>query len=163
MKIIRELIPYIIIIITVVLIRTFIATPVLVDGPSMSPTLENNQLLILEKFNKKLERNDIVVFKYHNDKLIKRVIGLPGETVEYKDGYLFINDKKVDDEFGSITKDFNLEQLKHKIIPEDYYFVMGDNRNNSVDSRMIGLVSIKNIKGKAIYRLFPFTKIGKIE
>lgn len=163
MKIIKEMIPYVVIIIIVVLIRTYVATPVIVDGPSMNPTLKDKQILLLEKIDKKLKRNDIIVFKYNNERLIKRVIGLPGETVEYRKKQLYINDKKVDDEFANLTNDFKMEKMKLGVIPEDCYFVMGDNRNNSVDSRMIGFINIKDIKGKAIYRIFPFSKFGGIK
>ena len=88
MKFIKELVPYIVIIVVVVLIRTFIVTPVQVDGESMYPTLLDNQILILKKYDHSYDRFDIVVFKYNNSKLVKRVIGLPGETVSYKNNIL---------------------------------------------------------------------------
>ena len=79
MKKIKELIPYILIISLVILIRTFIITPVRVDGPSMEDTLENGDILLLQKFNNNYQRFDIVVLNYNNEKLVKRIIGLPGE------------------------------------------------------------------------------------
>ena len=97
MKVIKEFIPYLVIILIVVLIRCFVVTPVRVSGTSMYPTLKNNDIVLLKKFDKNIERFDIVVFNYNNSKLIKRVIGLPGETVKYVNGILYINNKKIDD------------------------------------------------------------------
>ena len=94
MKIVKELIPYAVIILVVVLIRTFIATPVIVSGSSMDPTLKNGQVLILNKLIKKFTRDDIVVIDARisgkKERIVKRIIGLPGETLEYKDGFLYI-------------------------------------------------------------------------
>lgn len=163
-KIFKELLPYIIIVIVVVLIRTFIVTPVQVVGTSMVPTLSDKQILVLKKYDKKFDRFDIVVFDYNDSTLIKRVIGLPGEHVEYKDNKLYINGKKVDEDFiDDTTNDFDLSEIDYKIIPEGYYFVMGDNRNNSTDSRFIGLIKEDQIKGSSTFSLFPFKTFGKIE
>ncbi len=162
MKLIKELIPYIVIIIVVVLIRTFIATPVIVNGSSMYPTLKDNELLILKKYDHTYKRYDVVVLDYKKEKLIKRVIGLPGEIVEYRDGVLYIDGKKTDDSFASFTSDFKSTELMKGTIPEGYYLVMGDNRNNSIDSRTIGLISEDDINGVTNFSLWPFGGIGKI-
>lgn len=162
-KILKELIPYIVIVIVVVVIRTFIITPILIDGSSMSPTLEDDQFLILKKYDKSYNRFDIVVFDYKGEKLIKRVIGVPGETVEYKDGTLYINSEEVDDEFASITNDFKSSELISGTIPKGYYLVIGDNRGNSIDSRIIGLINEDDISGKTNFSLWPFGTFGKIE
>ena len=98
-KKIKELIPYIVIIICVVLIRTYLVTPARVDGESMENTLYDGEIVLLNKIGLRLNglnRFDVVVFKYEEDLLIKRVIGLPGDIVEYLDNELYINYKKVD-------------------------------------------------------------------
>lgn len=163
MKILKEVSSYIIIILAVVLIRLYIVTPVGVDGSSMYPTLKDKEILLLKKYDKKLERFDIVVFKHGDSKLIKRVIGLPGETIEYKNDELYINDTKINDVVINQTDDFSLEDLGIEVIPEDMYFVLGDNRMNSTDSRVIGLISIDDIDGTVSFRLYPFNKFGNIE
>lgn len=163
-NIVKELIPYIVIIIVVVLLRTFVITPVQVEGASMYPTLKDNEILLLKKYDHSFERFDIIVFNYNGSKLIKRIVGFPGEYVEYKDNKLFINDKQVKENFISTQKtgDFKLEELGYDKIPHDSYFVMGDNRTNSTDSRMIGLVSEDDIYGATNFGLFPFSEFGKI-
>lgn len=163
-NIFKELLPYVIIILVVVLIRTFIMTPVQVDGSSMYPTLEDGEILILKKYDRSYERFDVVVFDYNGSRLIKRIVGLPGETIEYKNNKLYVNGKKVTENFdrSSDTMDFKLEDIECEKIPKGKYFVMGDNRNNSTDSRIIGLVDEDDIKGSTNLSIFPFDKIGTI-
>ena len=163
----NEWISYIVIIVTIVLIRTFIATPVMVDGNSMIPTLVNNQILILYKLDKDYKRFDIVVIDHkvngEKEHLVKRVIGLPGEYVEYKDSKLYINKKEVKESFIDVeTADFSLAKLGYLEIPQGYYFVVGDNRGDSSDSRILGLIPESEIKGKIKFSLFPFSRFGKI-
>lgn len=165
-KIIKEIYPYVVIIVVVVLFRTFIATPVRVDGDSMNDTLYNKEVLILNKLDKNFKRFDIVVININNVRIVKRIIGLPGENIEYKNNQLYINGKKIDDIDTSMTKDFSLESLYGiSKIPEDSYFVMGDNRGNSLDSRFheIGIINKKDIAGTTKIRVYPFNKIGKIK
>ena len=159
MNIIKAIIPYIIIIITVVVIRTYVLTPVIVSGTSMDDTLKNGELLLLKKYDKSYERFDIVVFDYGDSKLVKRIIGLPGETLEYKDGVLYINGEEVEDPFALATKDFKLSDLNIDVIPEGHYFVMGDNRSNSSDSRIIGPISVETINGTTSFSLWPFGSV----
>lgn len=160
MKKLKELMPYIIIVVVVLLVRSFIVTPGLVNGSSMEPTLHNNELVLINKIglNKGIDRCDIVVVKYENSTIIKRVIGLPYETVEYINDTLYIDGEivntKVDFEY---TKDFKLTAGKNE------YIVLGDNRNISKDSRIIGPVKERDIIGKVDLVLFPFSKFGKVK
>lgn len=164
-KFFKEILPYIVIVLVVVLVRTFIITPVRVQGSSMVPTLHNGEVLILKKFDQSYQRFDIVVLNHNSDKLIKRIIGLPGEHVAYQDNKLYINDQKIDEDFlpeDLEFEDFDTILLGNSIIPENTYLVIGDNRNNSTDSRIIGFIDKKNILGTTNFRLFPFTKIGSV-
>lgn len=166
-ELIKKIYPYIIVVIVVVLIRSFIVTPAVVDGQSMEDTLYNNNVVILNKLDYKLndiKRFDVVVLKYNGEKLIKRIIGLPGEHVEYKDGNLYIDGFLIEDTYGKTgTDDFKLETLGYLNIPGDMYFVVGDNRSNSADSRILGLIKKEDILGSVSYRIFPLTKIGRVK
>ena len=159
-KILKDIIPYIIIILVVVGIRTYIFTPIKVNGTSMSPTLLPNELMILNKIGKNnLNRFDIVVDKEKKKYIIKRIIALPGESVAYIDGKLYINEKVVKDDYSkSRTNDFNEIKLAN-----DEYFVMGDNRSVSSDSRYIGPIKKEQIIGKSKFIIFPFNKIGNVQ
>ncbi len=165
MKNIKKIIPYLIIIVTVVLIRTFFVTPVAVQGKSMYPNLEPKQILILEKINKNFKRFDVVVLKIGNDKLVKRIIALPGEHIKYVDDKLYINQKIVKENFVKNTKtdDFDLTEFGYDKLPKNTYFVMGDNRGNSLDSRVFGPVEKKDFIGKTIFSIFPIRRIGTIK
>lgn len=166
-KIIKELYPYVIIIVVVVLIRSFIITPVIVSGNSMKPNLNNGELLLVRKIGyneKSIERFDVVVIKEDDDEIIKRIIGMPGEHISYKNNKLYVNDELVSEDYTHLTTDdFNLEEIcSCSTIPEDKYLVLGDNRPISKDSRMIGLIDINDIVGEAVFRLWPISKIGKV-
>lgn len=160
MKVIKEVIPYIVIVVVVVLIRTFIITPVRVDGDSMKNTLKNGDILLLYKLSS-INRFDIIVLdeEKNNEKIIKRVIGMPGETVAIKKDKIYINDKVIDDEYAyGETSDYNKVTLR-----DNEYFILGDNRLISKDSRYFGPIKENEIKGKIVFRLFPFTKIGTVQ
>ena len=160
MKFIKQAVPYVVIFITVVLIRTFIATPVIVSGSSMDETLHDGEVLLLKKYDHSYNRNDIIVFDFQDSKLVKRIIGLPGEHIKYQDGVLYVNGEAVEDKFSSITEDYDLNYLGIDTIPEDYYFVLGDNRTKSSDSRIIGLVNIDDINGTTSFRIWPIGSIN---
>lgn len=175
-----EYMPYLIIILFVVIIRLFVATPVKVKGSSMYPTLENGDTMILYKLTKNIrgiKRFDVVVIKTDSGDLIKRVIGLPGDKIKYeikyvdeeKTGVLTINEEVVEEEFLTTEKKIGTCNTNWTIcseeitVPEGEYFVMGDNRNDSKDSRMIGTVPMKSIKGTTNLILFPFDRFGTIK
>lgn len=160
---IKDTFKYIIFIIIVLLIAIYIVGLQQVVGPSMEPNFNNNDILILDKISYKfidIKRNDIISFNDENSKyLIKRVIGVPGDTVEIKNNILYINGNKVEESYltGVTTSDFSLQDIGFDKIPDDYYFVLGDNRENSQDSRdkKIGLVAKKDIIGKVRLRIWP--------
>lgn len=159
MEKIKEIIPYIVIVLVVILIRTFIITPVRVDGSSMDKFLSDGDILLLYRLSK-IDRFDIVVLdeRQDNETIIKRVIGMPGETVEIKNDKIYINDEEIDDDFAyGETSDYGQITLG-----DDEYFLLGDNRLISKDSRAFGPIKASDIKGRTILRIFPFNKIGKI-
>ena len=166
-NIIKEIIPYVVILIVVILIKTYLVSPIQVNGVSMMNTLHDRDIMILNKINyrfNKIKRFDIVVVKYQDTYLIKRVIGLPGESIEYKDNKLYVDGKYIKEDFLSqdtITEDFTLNDvINEKTIPKNTYFVMGDNREHSSDSRVLGVFSKKEIEGKTSLTIFPLGRIG---
>lgn len=148
-------------------IRAFVAQPFIVSGSSMVPTFQNSQYLIVDQISYRFEhpkRGDVIVFKYPNDTskfFIKRVIGLPGETV-------FINEEKVsvetiDGTIINLDEPYVKNESKNNLridIGETEYFVMGDNRAASSDSRYWGNLDENFIVGKAFIRLLPFNTFG---
>ncbi len=174
---------YVYIVIAVILIRTFLVTPAIVSGPSMDDTLEDGQLVVINKLIYRvsdIKRFDIVVVNSDtgNEKIIKRVIGLPGETIKYvvasesdgtNKGELYINNELVKEEFlseeASSKTCIDGTAICHDGITlgEDEYFVMGDNRPVSKDSRSVGTFKKENFVGRVKYRLYPFSKFGKID
>ncbi len=157
-KNIKELGPYILILIAVLTIRTFFITPIKVNGQSMYDTLDGTEYMLLNKMSK-IERFDIVVVKANNDELIKRIYGLPGETISIENNTIYINDKKIEDAYAyGENNDFEKITLE-----EDEYFILGDNRAVSLDSRYIGPIKKNQIKGTADFIIFPFSRFGKVE
>ncbi|WP_291632348.1 signal peptidase I [Clostridium sp.] len=150
-----------------VFIINFIFQIVTVNGESMFPTLQNNDKLILEKVSYRIiptKRNDIVVIKYPADigqRIIKRVIAVAGDKVKISDNIIYINGKIINEYYKneSIMRDYD-----EAIVPKDSIFVLGDNRNFSKDSRNsdVGFVKLNLLEGKAIIRLYPFNKMGRI-
>ncbi|WP_047981289.1 signal peptidase I [Ornithinibacillus contaminans] len=154
------------------IVRTFLFTPIVVDGPSMQPTLHDRDQMIVNKFPYRFEepeRFDVVVFHANDQKdFIKRVIGLPGEHIAYKDNVLYINGQPIEEKFlrenkehiEVTTNNFTLEELvgNYSTIPEGYVFVLGDNRTNSTDSRLLGPIPIDQIVGKASVIYWPFDR-----
>lgn len=138
-------------------ITTFVIRSVEVDGYSMSPTLSDGDRALTLGIEGKIKRFDIVIVKKSSgnlkgQELVKRVIALPGETIEYKDGTLYINDKVVEEDFiEEVVKELT-GTISKRTLEDDEYFVMGDNRGNSSDSRYFGAVKRNEITGKNIFR-----------
>lgn len=160
-----EIIPYVLIIFIVILIKSFIVSPIKVNGSSMYPTLQDGDVMILDKVSYKfndIKRFDIVVAKWNNEYIIKRVIGLPGDNVEIKDNILYINGKEYKEDyiFGESPEDFSTRLLGRKVVPSGYYILLGDNRQDSIDSRYFGFISKNNIIGKSKVTLLPVVRFG---
>lgn len=164
----KELIRDILVALVIVLILTSIIKPTIVKESSMEPTLYENHYLIVNKLAYKtgeVERGDIIVFESEletedGDKklLIKRIIGLPGETITITDGNVYIDGQLLEEDYlkDGITPG---EVIDCKI-PDGQLFAMGDNRVVSIDSRELGCISEDTVMGKAVFRLFPFNQIG---
>lgn len=149
------------------LIRTFIVELYIVDGPSMRPTLQHEERLIVNKFIYRVrnpEKGEILIFKYPRDTsrdFIKRVIATGGDTIEIKEGRVYVNDQM-------LKEDYILEKTRTEYpkvtVPEGTVFVMGDNRNNSDDSRFadVGFVPLDLIKGKAVVVFWPLDNMQSL-
>lgn len=154
--------------IIIIPIRTFVAQPFIVSGNSMYPTFHNGEYLIVDELSKyvgEYRRGDVVILRYPVDPskyFIKRIVGLPGETVAIRNGAVTISGGKLEkpialgEPYVKNTKD---EDLSRTLTNEEY-FVMGDNRAQSSDSRIWGPVPAHLMDGKALLRLFPFTAIA---
>ena len=151
----------------------FIGRPFTVSGQSMYPTLHNGDHMIMSKLGG-INRFDVVILKAPDEdkEYIKRVIGMPGDTVEVKRGVLYINGKVVEQPFINsdnskktvFIDDFTLKELTGvDKVPEGKYFVMGDNRGVSKDSRMIGFIDASAIEGKAVFTVWPINRIGGLK
>ena len=161
LKLLKEAIPYIIIIVVVLLLRAYVVTPIRVNGLSMYDTLEGDEIMILWKLGE-IERYDIVVADVKvsgsDDVVIKRVYGLPDETISCEDGKIYINGSLIEDEYGyRETSDFGPVTLG-----ENEYFLLGDNREISLDSRVFGKVTRDEIEGTTNFILLPFKKFGNV-
>ena len=164
MKKLKELLIYSSIILMVILVRTFIITPVIVNGRSMEPTLLNKEILLLSKNNQNIERFDVVVLEINGERLVKRVVGLPGEHLKYINNHVYINHNMLEEQYlEKQTNNFNIDELGFSTIPYNAYFVLGDNRTSSKDSRFFGMININQIIGKVKYRIFPINRLGKIK
>jgi len=152
-------------------IRTFVAEARYIPSSSMEPTLEINDRLIIEKVSyhfKDPQRGDVVVFnptealKQQNftDAFIKRVIGLPGDTVEVKGGRVYVNGEILREKYIEEDPEYDYGPVT---VPENQYLVLGDNRNNSYDSHYWGFVPKENLIGKAMVRFWPINRLGGID
>lgn len=164
----KDTFKYIIVIIIIIFLVLYVVTTQQIVGPSMNNTLHSEDVVILNRAIyrfKKVKRFDVVSFNYNETKfLVKRVIGLPGEKVEYKDNILYVNNEPIKESFLTndvITDDFSIEDLGYHKIPKDMYLMIGDNRSNSMDSRdpKVGLIPKKEIIGKVSVRIWPLSGI----
>ena len=168
---ILEMVFYLVIaLLAALFIVNFVGQRTQVDGHSMDPTLADGQNLILDKVSYRFrdpERYDIIVFPFEEngkkEHFIKRIIGLPGETVQIIDGYVYINGEKLESDIYGAEVMKNPGRAAEPItLGDDEYFVLGDNRNNSEDSRYadIGMIKKRYIAGKIWFTCAPFEKLG---
>lgn len=157
-------------IIIIFICRQFIFSPVTVQGESMSSTLEDNDRVIISKTSS-IKRFDTIVFNSleGNEKLVKRVIGVAGDSIEMRDGTLYVNEEPIEEIYvnrktksNEITNDFKLRDVAGvSKVSEGHLFVLGDNRFRSKDSRNFGLVPEKSVIGEVKFKFYPFNGIGK--
>ena len=155
------------VIFVILFLMIYVVSVTQVVGNSMNTTLIDGDVLILSKANYRffdIKRGDIISLDYEDTKyLIKRVIGLPGDTIAIKNNVLYINGEVYEENYldkGLEYPDFSLSDLGYDTIPEDMYLVLGDNRENSLDSREIGLISKDSVNGKIVLRIWPINKIS---
>ena len=170
LRFIKEIYPYVIIVVVVLFVKTYIIAPIQVNGISMDSTLKDGDIMLLNKLQYKrygVKRGDIVVIKNRGSHIIKRIIGLPGDNIKVEDNILYINGKEYKEDYldkGTVTNNFSLEELfDTDKVPEGTYFVMGDNRDDSLDSRILGFIDEDDIEGIASITIFPFDRLGSKE
>ncbi|OGO77327.1 MAG: signal peptidase I [Clostridiales bacterium GWB2_37_7] len=151
-----------------IVLRTFVFQMALVNQISMNPTLYEGQMLMISKINYLVgnpQRGDIVVLKddVENKLLIKRVIGLPGEEIQVQNGKVYIDSKELEPDYTSFPTYASTQEAWN--LSQGEYFVLGDNRERSRDSRSedVGLISRNNIIGKAVFRIWPLNKLGLLK
>jgi signal peptidase I len=154
------------------LCRSFLFSPTIVHGESMEPTFQDQDRLIISKTSE-IERFDMIVFDAPDadEQYVKRVIGLPGDSVEVKDDILYINGKAMEEPYleknkentllDKLTGDFTLEEMTGEVkVPKGSLFVMGDNRLYSKDSRFFGFISEESVTGEVKFRFYPLQEMG---
>jgi len=153
---------------TAIFIVVFIIQPVKVEGTSMQPQLVDQERIFVNRFIYRftdIHHGDVVVFWYprdHSKSFIKRIVGIPGDEVEIRNGSVFVNGAKVDEPY--LTPEFRDHESFHRVlVPRDKYFVLGDHRNSSNDSRNWGFVPRDLIYGKAVFGYWPMSRLGPVE
>lgn len=156
---IKDTLKYLIIIILIIVVRIYVICTAQVVGPSMEDNLIDGNILVVDQISYRFNgynRFDVIVFKTNKENLIKRIIGIPGDKVKVQNNKLYINNKEIkeSDQVKGVTNDFD-----EVTVGEGEYFVMGDNRENSTDSRVFGCIHKKDIIGKASLRIWPINQI----
>jgi signal peptidase I len=150
--------------VTALLVKTFVLQAFFIPSLSMAPTLDKGDRVLVNKVSYDLHdvhRGDLVVFERPPSEpsgiedLIKRVIALPGDTIEGRDGIVYVNDEAQEEDY--IMDGARTENLPRQVVPEGHLFVMGDNRENSYDSRMFGAIDADLVVGRAFLRVWPIT------
>ncbi len=174
-SVLRELVGWLVYILVIVavtwLVVTFVGQRTRVSGQSMEITLHDGDNLIVDKISFRFrdpKRFEIIVFPYkyeENTYYIKRIMGLPGETVQVKDGYLYINGEKLEENYGNELMNSAGIAAEPIVLGEDEYFVLGDNRNHSSDSRdpKVGVIKREDLLGRAWIRIWPLDQFGAIK
>jgi signal peptidase I len=156
------------------LVRNYVVQSFSIPSPSMTPTLATGDRLLVEKLSfqvREVRRNEIVVFRVpesvkkragtnSEDDFVKRVVGLPGDIIQIANSQVTINGKVIEEKF--LPKGTQTSDLPRFVVPIDEYFVMGDNRTNSFDSRYWGTVPRKNLIGRVVFRFWPLSRVGGV-
>ena len=148
-----------------VLIATLMLPVLQIQGSSMEPTLNDEEIVVLIKTTR-LKRGQLCCFSYQNKLLIKRIIGVPGDTVHInEEGYVFVNEEPLDEPYilDRALGECDVEFPMH--VTENHYFILGDHRSTSIDSRSsaVGLVDTEQVVGKIFFRIWPFEAMGSID
>lgn len=149
-------------------LRSSVVEAAMIPTGSMLPTIHLQDRVVIDKLFYKasgISRGDIIVFDppenvdSSGDYWIKRVIGLPGDKIEVKDGKVFVNNHELTEPYEMEKPNYTFGPL---VVPENSYFVLGDNRNNSLDSHYWGVLPAKNVKGRALFRYWPLDRVGSL-
>jgi len=153
---------------TAIFIVIFVIQPVKVEGTSMLPRIVDQERIFVNRFIYRfadIHRGDIVVFWYPRDRsksFIKRVVGIPGDEIEIRYGSVYVNGRKVDEPY--LKPEYrDHDSLRKETVPTGQYFVLGDHRNSSNDSRNWGFVARDLIYGKAVFRYWPMSRVGPVD
>lgn len=156
----KKLVAILLVATSIILFRAYVLDRIIVSGHSMNNAFQDGNVLWAQKFDvSSFERYDVVVAKAGGQNVIKRVIGLPNETVQIVDGAVYIDGVPLQNDFGEPIQNAGVAAAGYTL-KDDEYFLLGDNRNGSTDSRVWGAVPAKNIKGVVVFQVFPFSDFG---
>lgn len=165
-KVLKSTLSSLIVVAAIAVLIATLALPVLqIQGSSMEPTLNDEEIVVLIK-TPNMKRGQLCCFSYQNKLLIKRIIGVPGDTIRIDEkGFVYVNDELLDEPY-IIDRALGECDVKFPFhVTENHYFILGDHRSTSIDSRssVVGLVSADQIVGRIFFRIWPFEKMGNIE